>query len=1067
MRVCPTCGSGNEDQAVACRWCGALLGSPVAVPVPADTRKVVTILFSDVTGSTAMGEQLDPESLRRVMARYFAIMRGVLERHGATIEKYIGDAVMAVFGVPRSHEDDALRAVRAAGEMQAALRELNRELDATWGVTIATRTGVNTGEVISGDADQRQSLVVGDAVNVAARLEQAAAPGEILLGDATLRLVRDAVVAEAVGPLALKGKADPVPAWRVIDIRPTTVGWNRRLDSTLVAREAELTRLRALFDEVVETSTCQVVSVIGAAGIGKSRLTNELLVDVVGDARVAQGRCLPYGEGITFWPLVDIIRGLAGVGELDAAEAARAKVKALLGPGPESATVCDRVAGILGLGEAAPSIQETFWAVRRLIQEVARERPLILLFDDLHWGEPTLLDLVEYLAGWLGAVPVMLICMGRPELLEVRPGWLGTQPNATLLPLEPLTPPDVETLIENLLDGAQLGEEARVRIAQLAEGNPLFVEETLRMLVDDGLLQPTSGGWTLTGDLSGAPIPLTIQALVTARLDRLAPEERAVLQRASVIGREFWWGALAELTPPEHQGQVGHHLQSLTRKELIRRGQSQLIGEDAFEFTHILVQETAYRGMAKVTRAELHEGLAGWIERRIPEWSGEYEEILGYHLEQAYRSQLELAPATAHTVSVGQRAGTLLAAAGRRAFTRGDMPAAVKLLTRAVSLHADESRRLELLPPLAFALMETGDFERLMEVVGETKQAATVSGDRRVMSHATILELYIRLFTSPESWAEEAEREATTAIAAFEELGDHAGLARSWSLLGLVNVTRGRFAAARAAWERAAEHANDAGERRDQLEALGWALLCMWAGPAPLGEGLERCHVALEQAGTDHKARATTMFMRALLEAGTGNVDLGRSLLGHARSLLQEVAMTVWMAGPLTQMAGLVELAAGDPVAAERELRWGIDTLEEIGEMGWRPTLLALLAQAIYEQGRYEEAAELADASRDMAGGDDVWSQVLWRSVKARVRARQGAMEDAESLGRESLELAAATDSLQLHGEALLGLAEVLERGGRVVEAAKATKDAIGMFERKGEVQAARRASTRLQDLSA
>lgn len=1053
MRLCPTCGSGNEDGRPTCQSCGAALTA--SVPVGADERKVVTVLFSDVTGSTAMGEQLDVESLRRVMARYFATMRSVLERHGATIEKYIGDAVMAVFGLPRSHEDDALRAVRAAGEMRVALQELNRELDETWGVTITTRTGVNTGEVITGDADQRQSLVVGDAVNVAARFEQAAGPGEILIGSVTMRLVRDAVVAEPVGPLPLKGKAGPVSAWRVLEVRPSSTGWDRRLDSTLVAREHELARLRAVFDHAVETSTCQVVTVVGAAGIGKSRLTNELIVEVVGDARVAQGRCLPYGEGITFWPVVEILRGVAGIGDLDDRDDARAKVRATVPSEGDGAAICDRVAGLLGLSDETPSLQETFWAVRRLLQELARERPLIVLFDDLHWAQPTLLDLLEYLAGWLGNVPAVLMCMARPELLEIRPGWLGNQPNATLLMLEPLNHSGIEALVRNLLDGAQVDDESTMRLSQLAEGNPLFIEETLRMLIDEGLLKCDGGSWTATRDLSRISIPPTIHALLSARLDRLAPEERATIQRASVIGREFWWGALAELTPPELRGQVGHQLQSLTRKELIRPGESQLVGEDVFEFAHILVQEAAYGGMPKETRADLHERLADWVERKSQDWAGEYEEILGHHVESAYRARVELGPPNEQTRAQARRAATVLASAGRRAFSRGDMPAAVNLLSRATALaDSTDPQRLDLLPRLAFALMETGDFERLMEVVSEARQAATVSGDPSLQSHATILELYVRLFTSPESWVEEAEREARSAIAEFERLGDHGGLARGWSLLGLVNVTKGRFAPAREAWERAAAHAEQAGEQRDQLEALSWAVLSTWAGPAPLSQGLQQCQLLLEAAGTDHKGRATAMFMRALLEAGLERVDEARRLIGQAKALLEEVAMTTWMAGPMTQMAGLVELAAGDPAAAERALRWGDETLQEIGEMGWRATLVALLAEAVYEQGRYEEAGALTEACQEMSGGDDVWSQALWRTVRAKVLARRGAIDEAERLAREAVDIASATDSLPVQGEVLLGLAEVLQLSGRDHEASQTAREAVAVFERKGDTQA-------------
>ncbi|HVL03274.1 MAG TPA: hypothetical protein VM386_02430, partial [Acidimicrobiales bacterium] len=434
-----------------------------------------------------------------------------------------------------------------------------------------------------------------------------------------------------------------------------------------------------------------------------------------------------------------------------------------------------------------------------------------------------------------------------------------------------------------------------------------------------------------------------------------------------------------------------------------------------------------------------------------------YEEILGYHLEQAYRARVELGPPSAHTLAQASRAATLLASAGRRAFSRGDMPAAVNLLSRATTLSdAEDPQRLDLLPRLAFALMETGDFERLMQVVAETRQAATVSGDRSLLSHATILELYVRLFTSPESWVDEAEREARNAIAEFERLGDDGGLAKGWSLLGLVNVTKGRFAPAQETWERAAAHAERAGERRDQLEALSWALLSAWAGPEPLVDGLHRCHAVLEAAGTDHKARATAMFMRALHEAGLGNIQDARRLIGQARALLEEVAMTTWMAGPMTQIVGLVELTAGDPAAAERALRWGDETLQTIGEMGWRPTLVALLAEAVYEQGRHEEAGALAKSCQDMAGSDDVWSQVLWRTVTGKVLARRGPADEGERLAREAVDLAATTDSPPVKGEALLGLAEVLELAGRGREASQTARQAVAVFERKGNTQAAR-----------
>jgi class 3 adenylate cyclase/tetratricopeptide (TPR) repeat protein len=1063
VEVCRDCGTANRAGEVRCHACGSALGEPP--PTSAEMRRIITILFSDVTGSMLMGEQLDPESLRRVMARYFSEMTSVLERHGATVEKYIGDAVMAVFGLPVAHEDDALRAVRAAAEMRGALRVLNDELERTWGVRIRTRTGLNTGEVLAADADLRQSLVVGDAVNVAARLEQAAEPGDILIGESTFRLVRDAVSAEPVGPLDVKGKSEPVPAWRVVEVLPSVTGWSRRLDSPLVGREAELDRLRDSFDQVRRASTSRVVTLMGGAGIGKSRLTAEFLLELADVARVAQGRCMPYGEGITFRPVAEILREVAGTSESTPSDETRARVDDLLGTADDAPVVAERLVNLLNIDEGATaSIQETFWAVRRLLEVMGAASPVVIVLDDIQWAEPTLLDLIEYLTDWLGAVPVMILCLARPELLDARPGWLEARANASMLALEPLPPGGIERLIGNLVDEADLAEGARQRITEIAEGNPLFVEETLRMLVDDGLLQLIDDRWTAVGDLSDPFIPPTIHALITARLDRLAPDERAIIERASIVGREFWWGAVSDLAPPELQKDVTRLLQSLSRKELIRPGQSNLPGEDAFEFTHILVRDAAYQAIPKETRADLHELLADWIERRTRGSPIDHEEIVGYHLEQVFRSRVELGPVSERTEEQGRRAAALLGASGRRAFSRGDMPAAVNLLSRAASLlPADDPLRLDVLPRLAFSLMEIGDFERLMSVVGETKETATTLDDPQMLAHATILELYIRLFTSPGSWAEEAEREAHAAIATFERAGDDSGLAKSWSLLGLVNVTNGRFAPAQAAWEEAAEHASDAGEERDALDALSWVLLTLWAGPAPVEHGLRRSHEIQERAGTDHKGRASAMFMRAVFEVARGHVEGARQLIAQARALLQEVALTVWMAGPLTQMAGIVELSAGDPAAAERELSWGYETLSEVGEMAWQHTLIALLAEAVYDQGRYDEAEELARRSEEMAGGEDVWSQVLWRRVVARVGAHRDELDEAETLIGEAIDLAEATDSLQLRGLASMGLAEVLELAGRPTEAAAAVHEAVDVFERKGDIQSARSAGARLE----
>jgi class 3 adenylate cyclase len=536
--VCSTCGGENAAGSRFCASCGSLLTAEARSAT--ETRKVVTVLFSDLAGSTELGDELDPESLRQLMTRYFQEMGAVVRRHGGTTEKFIGDAIMAVFGVPRLHEDDALRAVRAAVAMRQGLEGLNEEFEAHWGVRIVTRTGVNTGEVVAGDSSKGESFVTGDAVNVAARLEQAAGPGEIFIGETTYRLVRDIATTAPIAPLSVKGKSESVAAWSLVDVAPAPLE-ARRLESALIGRDREFAALEEVLARTVEARSCELVTVMGPAGVGKSRLTREFLPRLGDQTTVLVGRCLPYGEGITFWPVVEIMRAAAGLSDVHSPDEVRTRIAGLL-EGADAPLVAARLSALMGLADVTPGVQEAFWAVRKLFDELAARSPLVVVFDDIHWAEPTFLDLLEYLADTLEGVPVLLVCLARPELLEVRGDWMTSKANASLITLAPLSDTEMAGLIRNLLGGGELADEARGRIADAAEGNPLFVEETLRMLIDDGLLSADAGTWYASDELSSLTIPPTISALLTARLDRLDDEERAVIERASVIGRVFWWG---------------------------------------------------------------------------------------------------------------------------------------------------------------------------------------------------------------------------------------------------------------------------------------------------------------------------------------------------------------------------------------------------------------------------------------------------------------------------------------------------------------------------------------------
>jgi class 3 adenylate cyclase/tetratricopeptide (TPR) repeat protein len=1025
-----------------------------------EARKTVTVLFADVVGSTVLGHDLDPESLRHVMSRYFEAMQLVLERHGGTVDKFIGDAVLAVFGVPRVHEDDALRAVRAAADMNGSLAVLNEELERSWGVALSMRIGVNTGEVLVGDRSRGQEVMIGDAVNVAARLEQTAEAGQILIGDATYRLVRDAVSATEVGPLSLKGKPEPVPAWRLIEVSSKASGFDRRFGSQLVGRDRELAELQDRVARMTSAGSCEVVTLLGAAGVGKSRLGQELASWLDGRATVVRGRCLPYGEGISFWPVATALRDAARISERERPDEARRRISELLQANSEAALIADRLAPLLGVDQTRLGIPETFWAVRKLFEHLAAQQPLVVVFDDIHWGEATFLDLLEYLADWIRTQPVLFLCLARPELLEIRPGWMTGKPNAAQIALRPLTEPETDGLITNLLGGAQLARDARTRIAEVTEGNPLFVEQTLRMLGDDGLLRQVAGGWTVVGDLSDIQIPPTILGLLAARLDRLDAEERAVIERASVIGRVFWWGAVSELSAPEVKPSVVLRVQSLTRKGLIEPDYSSEIGpESASRFAHILIRDAAYHGIPKADRAELHERLADWLEVHASDLTGEYEEILGYHLERAIRLRLELGPASERAEALGRRAAAVLGSAGRRSYDRGDMPAAVNLLSRAAFLLPEQAReRAELLPQLAFALFETGEFEQLQDVVDETTETAIACGAPDLEAYAVILGLWIRLSWNPEGWADEAQRQAAAAISAFEAAKDERGLAKAWALLGLVEIERAQFGAAEEAWEKAASHAQRAGDRRDELESLSWVPLAVWAGPTHMDDGLRRCERVLERAEGDKKVIASVLIAQALFEAGMGRFQESRGLVGRAKTLLQEVALIPWLAGPLAQFAGWVELLAGNPVDAERELRWGYDTLRDIGELSWLSTLAAILAEALYRQGRDDEADQLARASEESAGAEDAYSHALLRSVRAKVLARRGDTDQSERLAEESVALADTTDFSHLRWHARMSQTEVLRLAGQGRDTTPILNEAIRIAEQKGSLVEAQQA---------
>jgi class 3 adenylate cyclase/tetratricopeptide (TPR) repeat protein len=1029
--ICAQCGEDAGPRARFCPACGATLPEPAP---QRETRKVVTVLFSDVTGSTSLGERLDPESMRRVMTRYFDEMRAALEAHGGTVEKFIGDAVMAVFGVPVVHEDDAHRALRAAAEMRDRLARLNAELERDFGVRLENRTGVNTGEVVVGDGN---ALATGDAVNVAARLEQAAASGQILVGAATRALVRDQAQLEQVEPLEVKGKAEPVAAFLLHAVAGQAEPSARRLDVPIVGRERELRLLLEAFERSAGERSCHLFTILGPAGVGKSRLVSELL-DRVGERTLAlRGRCLPYGDGITYWPLADAVRQAAAITDELSLDEARGSIAQLVSGDGDAALVAERVGAAIGLGGSPGVAEEVFWAARKLMEGLASERPLVLVFDDIHWAEATFLDLIEHLAEWSRDAPILLVAMARPDLLDARPGWGGGKLNATSILLESLNDEESERLIDELLGPPRLAPDFRRRIVETAGGNPLFVEEMLAMLLD------------LEGTASPG-VPPTIQALLAARLDQLPRPERDTLERAAVVGQEFSRAALAELGGDPAQ------LAQLVRKELVRPIRSAFAGDDSFRFRHLLIRDAAYAALPKDARAELHERFARWLERSTGDRVQEYEEIVAYHLQQAHRYRSELGPLDEQGERLALQAADRLESAGLRAVSRGDAPAAKALLERALGL---DPSRAYLAVELGCVLIDLGEFEGALGRFAE----AGAGDDPAARLVAPMLAEQLRGQMEPNVEYEALGRAALDAIPELERLGNDVALARAWYCVVMSNLIACRFAAMMEASERMNEHAARSGLVRLQGEAEFWRGSADFFGPTPVGAALE---YAEANPPTGKFGEASWLLKRGGLCAMRGEFEEGRELAERGRAIYLELGIVLWYHGTALA-AGMIEEYAGDLEAAERIYRESCEGLEAVGETAYYSTHAGQLARVLCKLGRFEDAAFFLRQCEQTSNPADIASVRLLHCVRGLIAAHDGRLEEAETETREAVRLSEATDSTEWHANSCLDLAEVLHAAGKRAEAVKAAEDAVRLYEQKELAALAERARERLGSLVA
>ena len=1014
-----------------------------------EARKTITAVFVGITLSSELGEPLDPETLRRVAGRALSEGQVAAERHGGSVETIAGDALTFVFGLPMVHEDDALRAVRAAAELREVLVGLAEELAAERSIRLAFRIGISTGEVVTGGDSSTHGRATGEPLPLSSQLAES---GRLVLDRATHRLVRDAVVVEA---------ADG--AWHVLDLVDGSARQPGRLTSPMVGRERERRRLRDAFEQAVGDRSCQLFTVLGLAGVGKSRLVQELLDELAGRALVARGRCLPYGEGITYWPLAEAVKEVVGLDDGSSPEDALASLAKALGEGPGAELGAHRVADTIGLVEVAGGVEEPFAGVRELFASLARTRPLVVVFDDIHWGEATFLDLVEYLADGMRDVPILIVCLARPELLELRMGWGGGKPNATTALLEPLSGDECAVLIRNLVGGARLATEIEARIADAAEGNPLFVEEMLSMLIDDGLLIRDGGRWSATADISAVRVPPTIQALLAARLDQLDDNERAVIERAAVVGKVFYEGAVVDLTPANLRPAVPEALASLGRKDLIRPDQSSL-GKPTHRFRHLLIRDAAYESIPKEARAELHESFGRWLDHATGERAIEHEEVVGYHLEQAYRYLTELGPRDDRARAVAREAAERLGNAGRRALVRSDGPGGVNLISRAVALlPPDDPLRVELVPNVRVVQGLAMDLTWADRVLTEAVEAAATTGDRLLAARALVQRGLLRLFTETGVTVDDLIDVAERSIAVFEELRDELGLARAWRLKAQAHYLARRGGACAEASERALEHARNAGDQFEEREIIEWLVIALALGPAPAAEAAERCRCLIEEVPDAPVLQAEILAALAPLEAMLGNVDEAGELIRRAHETTINPNSGVWIS---SFWAAFILMWQGDPIAAEHELRPAYGALRQMGEKSHFSSITHALSHALYAQGKYEEAEQLTLECEEVSRPNDVHSQISWRSIRAKTLARKGEHPAAEKLAREAVAFAERSDFLLAHADALTDLAEVLELQGKHEQAAEAIRKALDLHERKGNTLATDRMRNRLTQLS-
>jgi DNA-binding SARP family transcriptional activator len=994
-------------------------GTPLA-------RRPVTVLCVALQLAPRSGVALDPEAHGVVNEHLASDLTAVLERHGGKLAASDSEHLMGVFGVATVHEDDALRAARASLDAREALTAEAGVLLRHHGANLVYRSGLATGEALVGGPGPLG--FAGDVGVRAVMLAEAAGPGEILISQQTRQLAAGAIETDGAGPDRFLLRSAHA------GLRSLAV----RLDAPLVGRGEEISRLEAAYDRATKERVTMTVTVTGEAGLGKTRLVQEFARRVGDEGHVLTGRCLNYGEGITFWPLREVVRQAGG------GDDSPARIKELLDGEADAAAVAEQLHRALGRGSPGrTAAAEIFWAARRFLETLARRRPVLAVFEDLHWAEPTFLDLVESLVLQPGQSPIAVVCIGRPELLDQRPDWAVEADRSSCIQLAPLGDDPAAALLDSLSAGQRIPPSTRARLIDTAGGNPLYLEQLAVSLSE----QSGSDIWPA--------LPPTIQALLSARLQRLGPGASSVLVRAAIVGKDFGEREVWELLPAEARAPLSRNLQALVAKGLVQRGPPSG-GPQEYGFRHILIQEAAYRSIPKSLRAELHHRYADWLEATAEPFPGR-SEIIGYHLERSVRYRNELWPANPESGALSRRAAGHLDTAGVAAHDRGDDVAAVNLLDRAVALLPGDDPALgRLYTSLGSALTEAGRFERAEAALYHAQRITAADGDERQHAHARVETLLLHLRVNPGEAIIDIARALPELRREFEVTQDDLGICNTLQLEAALHWDHSRSGAAEYAWQRAADYARKVNDRRQLAYIFSWLASAVLWGPTSALEGIQRCKDYLDEIGNHPIGKAEILLNQAGLYAMQDDFAAAQATLNTAKSLLETLGPT--MPAVMTEPAALIAMLAGDPATAEKYLRAEYDSLYQMGERRVLATTAATLARAIAAQGpsRYDEAIRLIAISQEAGADGDLSTQAVGQGLYARILADRGRYREAEELARSAAALAAQTDLLSEHADTLLELAHVLAAAGQAFEAHSIATRALDLYQRKGNLPGAR-----------